>query len=394
MDKIRKAEISRKKWLDEIKDKVSARDFELLDRASKVLTDNFISGTVQSWGDYCGIIPSPREYKGVWNWDTAFHAVGISNFDTELAYEQFEIFFACQLQNGMFPDVIYQNGMCKDTYSKPPVFPWAFAEVYRRSPDRKKLKNAYEKYKLNERFWRTQRLDEKYGLFHYDAEKDDEYITHVKWESGMDNSPRWDVKNSEWLAVDLNGFMVMFYNALEFMAKELELFDEAAEWQNSSLELKKKINSVLWNETAGIYTDVDRTDGSFSEVITSASFVPLFAGCSSEKTAKKAAECAADTNMFFPSMPTVFFNSPNYSSSDYWRGPVWLNYLYFAVNGLKKYGYSDTADKIRETVLEWVYNEKRDIFEYYDSKNGKGLGAIHFGWSAVFIIELITGKNK
>lgn len=392
VNKIREAENKRKLWLDSVKSKVSSRDFELLERASAVLTDNLIEGTDESWGELCGILPSPREYKGIWNWDTAFHALGLSYFDTELAFEQFGIFFSCQLPDGMFPDVIYQSGERKDTYSKPPVFPWAFVEVYKRSPNKEKLKFAYEKYKLNEQFWRTQRYDEKYRLFHYDAKKDDDYITHVKWESGMDNSPRWDDKNSEWLAADLNGFMVMFYNALEFMATELEKIDEAEKWHKKSAELKEKINAVLWNDEAGIYIDVDRTNGEFSDVITSASFVPMFAGCTSEKQVEKIAVCAADRNKFYPAMPTVAYDSPKYSSSDYWRGPVWLNYLYFAVNGLKKYGYDYTAREIRETVLDFAFNEKRDIFEYYDSKSGEGLGAIHFGWSAVFIIELIIDK--
>lgn len=391
MDKISEAESKRKIWLGSLKSKVGDRDFSLLDRASQVLTDNLIEGTDESWGTLCGILPSPREYKGIWNWDTAFHAIGLSNFAPELAYEQFEIFFSCQLPDGMFPDVIYQSGERKDTYSKPPVFPWAFAEVYRRHPDREKLKTAYEKYRLNESFWRNKRFDEKYGLFHYDAVRDEHYVQHVKWESGMDNSPRWDTQNSEWLAADLNAFMVMFYDALSFMAEELNN-GEAEKWRTESKELKERINAVLWNEKIGIYADVDRTNGELSKVITSASFVPLFADCADENKAARMAKCAADREMFFPAMPTVAFNCPEYSPSDYWRGPVWLNYLYFAVEGLKKYGYSDVADKIRETVLNWVDADKRDIFEYYDSKNGTGLGAIHFGWSAVFIIELILNK--
>lgn len=393
MNKITESKNKRKLWLDSVRDKVSDRDSELLSRASEVLTDNLIEGTEQSWGRLCGILPSPREYKGIWNWDTAYHALGLSYFDTELAYEQFEIFFNCQLADGMFPDVIYQSGERKDTYSKPPVFPWAFTEVYKRSPDKEKLKIAYGKYKLNENFWRSQRFDKKYGLFHYDAVKDDEYITHVRWESGMDNSPRWDRKTSEWLAVDLNGFMVMFYDALEFMAGELGNEPEAVTWREKSRELKDRINAVLWNEKAGIYVDVDRTNGEFSDVITSASFVPLFALCASEERAKKAAGCAADSRMFFPTMPTVSYDSPDYSSSDFWRGPVWLNYAYFAVEGLKKYGFDNTADRIREAVLDMAYNEKSDIYEYYDSKSGVGLGAIHFGWSAVFIMKLIGGSK-
>ena len=117
--------------------------------------------------------------------------------------------------------------------------------------------------------------------------------------------------------------------------------------------------------------------------------MPLYIGIAPKARAEKLAALAADKNAFYPLMPTVSYNNPSYSSSDYWRGPTWLNTAYFALKGLKDYGFTELAEDLREHILNAVYNEKRGIYEYYDSKSGEGLGAFNFGWSSAFIIEFI-----
>lgn len=101
---------------------------------------------------------------------------------------------------------------------------------------------------------------------------------------------------------------------------------------------------------------------------------------------------ALDSKRFYPSMPTVAFCCDSFLASDYRRGPVWLNLAYFASEGLRNYGFFESSDKIKEHVLNDAYNEKRDIFEYYDALNGEGLGAKSFGWSAAFIIQFIMNE--
>jgi putative isomerase len=88
-------------------------------------------------------------------------------------------------------------------------------------------------------------------------------------------------------------------------------------------------------------------------------------------------------------MPTVSYNDPEYSATDYWRGPTWLNTAYYAVKGLKNYGFVELANAYKERILEMCAKEESGIYEYYNSKTGRGLGAYQFGWSAVFIQEFI-----
>lgn len=393
---VNKAE-KRDKWLDEVKaeNRLSPRDLDLVKRASDVLIGNIVTDQNCAWGGRRGIVPAPVEYcEGIWNWDAAFHAVAVSRFDPALAYEQFEIFFDFQGKDGIFPDMIFRDGSKLDNYSKPPVFPWAFAEVYKHAANQEKLKVAYEKYTLNERFWRMKRFDEPSGLFHYDATTiDDNPLQHMKWETGMDDSPRWDRGVNQYLTVDLNAYMIMFYDVLLSMANMLSFEDDIGVWEEKRNLLAAAINRRLWCVEKNCYLDRDRFTGEFSSVLSSASFTLLFAGCADADKAGRMAENAKNYDLFYPTMPSVAFNDPTFDSARFWRGPVWYNHAFFAIEGLRRYGFADLANEIRETLLRFADHEKRGIFEYYNSKTGEGCGAKNYGWTAACIIEMIFHKN-
>ena len=53
------------------------------------------------------------------------------------------------------------------------------------------------------------------------------------------------------------------------------------------------------------------------------------------------AKLAADPQKFFPGMPTAAYDTPGFSPRDMWRRPAWLSTSYFALKGLKDYGYDD-----------------------------------------------------
>lgn len=364
---------------------------ELLCRAYDTLMGNVYPREGYPWSPYRLITPGKPRFPGVWNWDTAFHSVGVSRWDTELAKEGIRGFLQFQGKDGILPDVVFEDGRVVDLYSKPPVFAWATGIVYQRDPDRTFLQEVYPKLVLNERFWREKRCYD--GLFFYDSADGDE--KHIRFESGWDNAVRWDHFIGDFWPIDLNCFMVMAYDALAFLAKELNL--PAEEWLAKKERLSARINQRLWN--GQYYADTNRYTEKCSPVLTPASFMPLYVGIATMEQAEKMAKIAADPQKFNSNMPTVSYDDPGYCT-DYWRGPVWLNVAYFAAKGLKNYGFS-VADAIRSNILELCYQEKNGIYENYDSirKQGanvgkKGICCNCFGWSSVFIIEFILGWSK
>ena len=101
------------------------------------------------------------------------------------------------------------------------------------------------------------------------------------------------------------------------------------------------------------------------------------------------ARLAADPRKFFPGMPTVAYDHPSYQSDGYWRGPTWPETTYLAAKGLRYYGRERQAESFRQTVLGWCAANAEELWEYYDSKSGRGLGAPQLACTGAFLIEFI-----
>jgi len=376
-------------WNDILEKPLSERDMNLLDYAAKILMDNMATGNDIPWNPYRCIMPCRYGFCGIWNWDSAFHAVGVSKLDKELAKEQILGFIQYQCEDGMYPDVIWTNGEIEIKSSKPPVLPWATQKISEIDNDIAFLKEVYQSFVDNERFWVEKRCYN--GLFHYDANKkltgDAEYDLYARYESGWDNSVRWDKPIIDYWAIDLNCYMVMYYRAMNYFAKKLGFENDAVIWNNKEKMLVKNIEERMYSDELNSYVDVNRFTGEKSDVLTPASFMPLYIKTATKERAEAMSRLACDKDKFFPGMPTVTYDNTEYST-DYWRGPTWLNVAYFAAKGLKNYGHTETADEIKETILNWIAKDGGKMYENYD-RNGNGMGAPEFSWSAAFVIEFI-----
>ncbi|MCL5096723.1 MAG: hypothetical protein M1608_04185 [Candidatus Omnitrophica bacterium] len=390
-------------WLSRVKSSVSARDLDLLRRAALTLQadiaspktaydadgQNSVGGRALSfagqplpWSPLRGIYPSPFKYHGVWSWDGPFHAIAVARWDPQLAREQFEILLRFQQPSGALPDVIMENSEVVTNFGKPPVIAWAIMRVDEIAPDKTFLAKAYPKLVALERHWMKNRGGNADGLFHYGG-------TLPNLESGWDTSVRWDHGCDSLWAVDLNCVMVTFYDSMAYIARRLDLKEDQTQWLEHAKELGFRIDNTLWNETAGAYMDCNRVTRKFTDVLSPASFMPLYVNIPNQQRATRLAKLAADPAKFFPGLPSVSYNNPAYRSSDYWRGPTWLNVSYFALKGLRNYGYDKIANNLRETILGWCDKNKDYLWEYYDSRDGKGLGAPQYGWTGTFLIEFI-----
>ena len=98
-------------------------------------------------------------------------------------------------------------------------------------------------FEKNEQWWCKNRYSE--GLFYYSAtayKKKEEFEMLAGWESGWDNSVRWDfAKVSQLWAIDLNCYMIMFYRSMRFFAEELELTEDVKKWNRKEKDLEKLI---------------------------------------------------------------------------------------------------------------------------------------------------------
>ena len=373
---------------------LSARDARLLERAVQTLYGNVIpdvNGKPPHWAPLRSLAPAMPRYVGHWNWDSAFAALALVKWDVGLAREQAQILFAHQHANGCLPNLVCPDGGAADNRSQPPVWFWAYREIDEEEQNDALLADAYGVLCRYEGFWRTRR--KRGALFHYDT---DEGKTpyFVKFESGWDTSPRWDetLPDALW-PIDLNCYMVLAYRSLAYMAGRLHQVEEEARWHAEARQLASEIERLLWHEEHGAYFDTRIEDGTPSGVLTPASFMPLFVGIADAEKATKMIRLAEDATAFYPLMPSVSYDSPAYSSSDYFRSPTWLNTSYMAVVGLKRCGAKALAEEYRERLLDMCACEERGLFEYYDSRTGEGRGACGYGWTAAMLIRFLLDAD-
>lgn len=367
--------------------KCNSNERALIERAVNTLYGNIInkpSGEeIFVFKNRKAISPSPRTYQGVWNWDSAFHTLAMSYFDIEIAHDQMKILFDFQKPDGQIADVVYTNGKTVFRFTKPPVLAWSIMKSDLIYPDLSFLEYAYPHLKSNLSWWETNRFDGT--LFSYKVSK---------MESGWDNTVRFDFPHliQNCYAVDCNCFMADFYRAMAYIADKLKKPEEAALYTKKREKLIYKINSILFSEKDKSYCDYNFKLKRFTHRLSPASFMPLFCLAADKEKAQCMIEKAKDPNYFHPGIPTISYNNKRYNSSKYWRGPCWLNTAYFTIQGIRNYGDFALADELTENVLNFCSQNKDSIYEYYDSKSGKGLGAKDFGWSSAFILELIKEK--
>ena len=405
--------MSRESFLEKIKNTLNERDYKLVEAATQVLLKNIApNGDGVLWNPYRAITPSLHVWEGstkpcfagIWNWDSAFHMMGVSRFDKELAHEQMKAFFLFQKEDGMLPDVITHplDGSVKilDKYSKPPVWAWALENMDRRQPDDDFLKEMYPKLVKNESFWTTQRYNEEDGLFFYstsikdvDSETGIDRYMAICYESGLDDSVRFDDGILEFLyPIDLNSFMVSFYKSMQYLALRLDLADDAQKWYEKEKELCSRIQKTLWSEEDECFFDWNFKEKDFNRIITPAIFMPLWAGAATPKQAAAVERFAKDPEKLYPYMPSVSFDHPKFDPTKYVAGAVWINVAYFAVKGLYDYGFRKTSMDIRKTLLDLIdktYQKYNFFCESYNSETQIGKGAVDFSWTCVFTMEMI-----
>jgi putative isomerase len=103
-----------------------------------------------------------------------------------------------------------------------------------------------------------------------------------------------------------------------------------------------------------------------------------------------------DTTKFatYIPFPTLTADHPDFKPNHgYWRGPVWLDQAYFAIEGLRNYGYDDEALQFSKNLfdrLEGLKNADDPIRENYHPHIGEGMESKHFSWSAAHLMMLLT----
>jgi hypothetical protein len=157
---------------------------------------------------------APLLYPHMWSWDAAFVAIGLAPLSVERAVVELDTLLSAQWHNGMIPHIVFASGV--DGYfpgparwacsalaansprtrhtsgiTQPPVHAIALQRVLDHARRRGRSTRAVAEAFLDRR-WNDLVRWHRWLAEARDPNSHGRITLYHGWESGMDNSPRWD----------------------------------------------------------------------------------------------------------------------------------------------------------------------------------------------------------
>ncbi|KTD61078.1 Alpha,alpha-trehalase [Legionella spiritensis] len=264
----------------------------------------------------------------------------------------------------------------------------------------------YEKVRA---YFKARDVDDYDKSLYYDARHDT--LTELFYiadrtvrESGFDISAKFGPFSAailDYAPVDLNVLLVQMEKDASAIYTILGEPETADGWKKRAQTRSRLVNQFMWDDKAGYYFDYNFKARRLRPYIYATTFYPLWAGIASPKQAR-----AVVRNL------SVLLGKGGLVTSAYqqdvqWDAPFgWAPMQYFAVEGLKKYGYRDLALDLAArfvTTINKGFQQARTIFEKYDVQNvsihtdnkikySYATNEVGFGWTngvyLVFLNEL------
>lgn len=354
-----------------------------------------------------GCYPSYCGFFGVWSWDSWKHASATALFNPELAKNEIRCLFDYQAENGMIPDYVSrfkERINWRDT--KPPLAAWAVMNVYENTGDKAFVEEMFDKLYKYHQWWYTDRDHDKNGVCEYGST--DGTLIAAAWESGMDNGVRFDeaemLKNepeNAWSMnqenICLNSFLYAEKGYLAKMAQMLGKNELADKLTQEAKALKEHIQTKMFDPETGFFYDTRIRTGEFIKVMGAECWLPLWAGIATPEQARQVLDKMLDPTKFNSTVPlgTLEISHLRFRPTrGYWRGPVWIDQVYFGVMGLRKYGFDKEADMF---VRKYIANAQGlltdgPIHENYNPLTGETLNCPNFGWSSAVTLRMLLNQ--
>jgi len=378
------------------------------------------------------VVPGGR-FNEMYGWDSYFIQVGLlKDNELELAKDMADNFLY-QVKN--YGKVLNANRTYYLNRSQPPFLTQMVLGVYAKTHDKKWLADALPLVERYYQLWGTEPhmtpetglarywdfgegpapevlSDERdpQGRTHYDLvqayfrthavndyrlnqyyDKQSDTLTPLFYkgdrsmrESGFDPSNRFGPFNIDIIhynPVCLNSLLFLMETQTAEILTELDQKQEAETWRAKAATRAQAINKLMWDEKDGLYYDYDFADKHVRYYPFLTTFYPMWAGFA---TKEQAARIVKNLPLF---ERVGGLQTSTEVSGNQWDSPFgWAPLEMIAVEGLRRYGYNEDAERISMkflTLVKHEYERAGFIVEKYDVVNGgSSVSAIHFGYSA------------
>ena len=411
--------------------------------------------------------PSPRLYPHQWSWDAAFVAMGWAHLDPLRGVAELWSLFRGQWSTGMVPHIVFDLTVARGAYEpgpnawgtvghappgtatsalcQPPVHAIALARVRELATLRgtdvldevdDAIVDLYPRLVAWHRWLHTARDPDGTGLV---------TILHP-WESGLDNSPRWDVALAavdpgdpseavcrpdlthvahpgerptdleyrryrhlvdELIAVDHDQAVAMarhpfrvgdvWFSAI-LAAADDALADLAVvagrpgdvDAHRAAADRTRAAVDACWDPSTKRCHDLDRTTGQPLVADTVAAFAPLLAGTSVDRAAILVERLWSPSSAGHHALrwaipPSTAVDDPAFDPRAYWRGPQWAPITWLVWWALQRAGHRRSAERLRATAIEQL--RVVGCTEYVDPLTGQALGSPAQSWTAAVALD-------
>ncbi|HEY1855379.1 MAG TPA: hypothetical protein VGG40_12410 [Solirubrobacterales bacterium] len=374
-----------------------------LAEAERVLRQNWREGA-RGRLPYAYTEPSPHRYPWQWYWDSCFAAIAWRRFAPENARRELESLLAVQRPDGFvghtifwagpvrLPRLLFYNvarrGALQTGTIQPPLLAWAWRIAVGDPAEEPRIGAQLDWLGAN------RDLDDD-GLL---------WIVQPD-ESGLDASPKfepvwgWEANGSAGFPLLVQRNRRLGWDARRIRGRGGPVLCETLVNTFWSLSLQAlgrpsatpALVDRLWDEGRGLFVDEAEPGALRPRSVTWASLAPLALPDLPEEIGRRLVEehLLSEREFLTPvAPPSVAANDPGYEPDGgrgpirrYWRGPTWVNSTWMVWLGLRRLGYEEEAARLAAGVVGAVARE--GLREYYDPRNGTGLGARDFAWSAL-----------
>jgi alpha,alpha-trehalase len=218
-------------------------------------------------------------------------------------------------------------------------------------------------------------------------------------ESGFDPSFRFGPYAGDthhYAPVCLNSLLYKTEKDLEQMATLLGKPAEARQWAQRAQARREAINKYLWDEERGLFFDYNFQTGLRSTYNYITTLYPLWTGLATPEQAR-----AVERNLGILERPGGLAMSDQHTGVQ-WDAPYgWAPTQLVAIEGLRRYGFNDDANRLSYKFLSMVnenfrrdgtIREKYNVVTRSDETNvavGYAANVIGFGWTNGAFLALL-----
>jgi alpha,alpha-trehalase len=221
-------------------------------------------------------------------------------------------------------------------------------------------------------------------------------------ESGFDPSNlfgQFNVDVIHYVPVCLNSLLYQLERDAARIAELLGDRTTVATWNARAERRRARIDRYLWDEQAGLYYNYDFQTGKRRPYDFATTFYPLWVGLASPEQARRV---TANLPRF---EAACGLRTSTTTTGNQWDAPFgWAPLQLIAVEGLRRYGYREEADRLARKFVALVtddFAQQGTIVEKYDVERcgsdvsgairfGYRSNEVGFGWTNGTVLELLA----